>query len=468
MSNVWSLERERHGPPRAHRLDPDWAWSPYQPDGSRPWSLRLAGHLFRRAAFGATWRQLQTALREGPAATVERLLRPQDDLASFQRRFDQFDDAVARSGSTSGLRSWWLRRMLETPHPLLEKVTLFWHSHFAVSDRVVRDARLMKDHVHTLRRHALGSYADLLRSLTRDAATLVGLGAEANRKLRPSHALARQFLDRYTLGPGRATADDVDGVARAFTGWFVLRGALRFFPSERDSRAKVIRGRRGDFDPAAAVDVLLEDPATPLWVVRNVYRWFVSEVDEPSDELLRPLADQFGRDYDVARLLRRILLSNLFYSQAAHLRRVKSPVEFALSVAVPLEGLVPTEPLGAWLARLGQDLYRPPAEEGWAGGTHWVTPASLVARNNLAHWLLTVGQNEPKLSPWSVAQRAGRSTVEAAAEMLLDLLLPDGLTPQTRARLLEQTVADARRHGTDTATRLLVHRLSALPEFQLA
>ena len=106
-------------------------WAPYEPDAGRPWNLRLAGHLYRRAGFGATWGQLQQALADGPQRTVDRLLRPEADTDAFNQGFDEYDAAAARSGSADGLRAWWLRRMIHTPHPLLEKMTLFWHHHFA-------------------------------------------------------------------------------------------------------------------------------------------------------------------------------------------------------------------------------------------------------------------------------------------------------------------------------------------------
>jgi len=129
-------------------------WGVYQPNDGQPWDLRRASHLFRRAAFGGTWGELQQALKDGPAATIDRLLRPAGDLAAFQKSFDDYDRAAGTSDSDEGPRAWWLRRMIETPHPLLEKMTLFWHSHFGISRARVAAGGLLVPLIHTFRTHA--------------------------------------------------------------------------------------------------------------------------------------------------------------------------------------------------------------------------------------------------------------------------------------------------------------------------
>ncbi|MEJ2704821.1 MAG: DUF1800 family protein [Sedimentisphaerales bacterium] len=134
--------------------DPGWAWAAYEPDDERPWSLAQAGHLYRRAAFGGDWEQLQQALSDGPQWAVDKLLKPSSDVEAFNATLDDYETSVT---SASDLRAWWLRRMIQTPHPLLEKMTLFWHSYFATSAMEVKDAQLMRQYVWLLRSQALGS-----------------------------------------------------------------------------------------------------------------------------------------------------------------------------------------------------------------------------------------------------------------------------------------------------------------------
>ena len=123
-------------------VDPGWAWAEYEPDGKRPWTPQLAGHLLRRATFGADWQQHQQAAEAGPRRTIDLLMRPEADVASFERTMSQDEEAVARGSSIESLRAWWLRRMIKSPHPLQEKMTLFWHSHFGVSNSRVNEAQL--------------------------------------------------------------------------------------------------------------------------------------------------------------------------------------------------------------------------------------------------------------------------------------------------------------------------------------
>lgn len=146
--NQQAVSVDASGPRPGAGIDPDWAWSRYEPDDVRPWTLRLVGHLYRRAGFGANWSQCQRGLTEGPGQTIDRLLQPQGDLAAFEAQYDGYENAAAGGDSTASLRAWWLRRMIETPYPLQEKMTLFWHSQMGISNARVKSGRLMAAHVH--------------------------------------------------------------------------------------------------------------------------------------------------------------------------------------------------------------------------------------------------------------------------------------------------------------------------------
>ncbi len=455
------------GATAAKFADPAWAWAPYQPDDQRPWSLPLAGHLFRRAAFGANWGQLQQALREGPQPTVDRLLHPEVDVAAFNRTYDQIESSTGGAGSADGLRAWWLRRMIETPHPLLEALTLFWHDHFAISNVKVNNAGLMARHVQTLRSYALGRYDGLLEALTEDPAVLAGLQSDANRKALPNPNLARALMECYVLGPGNFSETDVQEAARAFTGWFVLRDRLRYFPREHDDGPKKILGRQGNFAAKDVVRITLDQPAAPRLLVGKLYRWLICETAEPDDALVAPLARTFAKDYDVGKLVGTMLRSNLFFSEAAYRRRVKGPVEFALGIIRGLEGLVPTSRLGNDLADLGQNLGHPPTVKGWPGGRYWINGATLVGRSNLALALLSGA--EPygnRLDPLPVATKHGFTEAESAGRFLIDLFLQGDLNADVRRTLMAGLKETA--EGTSGQLRRLAHSVFTLPEFQLA
>ncbi|HUT94758.1 MAG TPA: DUF1800 domain-containing protein [Thermoguttaceae bacterium] len=450
-------------PPAGNPADPQWAWAPYEPDDNRPWNLALAGHLYRRAAFGADGDQLQQAVADGPQRAVEMLVSPQTAVADFHRSYDGYE----ASANADALRAWWLRRMIQTPHPLLEKMTLFWHNHFAATGVRVNNAPMMRDHVQLLREHALGSYPPLLEAVSRDPALLVSVGADENRKAVPNENYARELMARFSLGPGNFMEEDIREAARAFTGWRVLRNQLRYFPADHDPGVKRILGREGKFDGDDVVEIVLQEPATPRLLVRKLYRWLVSETDEPSEALVVPLAESFAKDYDVAKLVETILRSNLFFSPAAYRQRIKGPVEFALGIVRGLEGMVPTANLGNDLAALGQNLYRPPTVKGWEGGRFWLNGATLVGRSNLAAALLSGAKPYgEKLDPLAVAGKHGHATPEAAARFLVDLFLQGDLDEGV-AEALSKTATTGEGSPAERLRRF-AHAVVTLPEFQLA
>ncbi|MCH7909692.1 MAG: DUF1800 family protein [Candidatus Hydrogenedentes bacterium] len=181
--------------------------------------------------------------------------------------------------------------MIVPPHPLLETMTLFWHSHFGISNAQVKNARLMQQHVQLLRKEALGSFGTMLRAIPFDPAVLLCLDSTANRKAMPNENFARALLENYTLGPGHFKEEDVAEAARAFTGWFVLRGKLKYIAREHDEGPKSILGRQANFAAADVVEIVLNQRVTSERIVRKLYRWLISETQEPADELIRPLAE---------------------------------------------------------------------------------------------------------------------------------------------------------------------------------
>jgi len=448
------------------QLDPVWAWAPYEPDARRPWDLRWAGHLYRRAGFGATWEQLQQALKKGPQRTIDTLLRPEADLAAFNRTYEQYEEAAA--GSIDSLRAWWLRRMIVTPHPLLEKMTLFWHGHFALSSAKVGSPLLMQRHVQLLRRGALGRFEPLLKAVARDPATLIWLDANDNRKARLDEQYARAILETFTLGPDKFSPQDVREAARALSGWSVFQNEFRFVEREHDAGVKQVLGQQGNFGGDDLLGIALEQPATARSLVRKLYRWLISETDVPDDGLIAPLAAPFAKDYDVLKLVETMLRSNWFFSLSAYRRRIKSPVEFAVGIVRPLEELVPTVHLGRDLAALGQNLYQPPSIRGWPGGRMWINKATVLGRSNLALALLAgAGAYGDKIDPAAVARRHGSATPQAAGRFLLDLFLQGDVAAKVAEGLLQMAAAPAE---SDAPRRLrqLAHGVVTLPEFQLA
>lgn len=441
-------------------VDPEWAWAPFEPDAEHPWTHALAAHLFRRAGFGATWAELQQAVADGPGTTLRRLTSGYYAAQSFHQRFDELEPA--NPGSATTVSAWWLRRMIETPDPFDERMTLFWHSSLAIRADRVGDPGLLAGHIRRLRLVNGGPLQEVFDEQLSDPAVLQALGGGVNRRARPNTELARAFLDDLTLGPGVATHEDVNDVARMMTGWFVVRGKLRFIEREQDRGGTHLHGRAYPVDRAALPhvdrgslpDVVRDHPSALPWLARRLYRAYISEADDPPAALIESSTKGFCFLGSAHHLAGMMLRSNLFYSPLAMHRRVKSPVELAVGLARALEGIVPTEPLAQDLANLGQDLANPPTLRGWPGGRAWITDATMTGRLNLLHELLQPdGRYKGRLDPARTMERHGRSPSDDPVGFFTELL---GLPPEPG------------RADEATSPREVVARLVARPEYQLA
>src|SRR5271170_4718563 len=171
------------------------AWSRYEPSAEAPWDLRRVVHLHRRAGFGATWLELERDLADGPEVAIDRILtgrsRASGVPADFDRVSSRIADAAVQSGDLLRLHAWWVYRLLFSPDPLGERLTLLWHNHFATSNEKVHDLRAMRRQNETHRRLARARFGELLAAAIREPALLLYLDATANRKGRPNENLAR-------------------------------------------------------------------------------------------------------------------------------------------------------------------------------------------------------------------------------------------------------------------------------------
>jgi hypothetical protein len=250
-----------------------------------------------------------------------------------------------------------------------------------------------------------------------------------------------------------------------------MMSKLRYIPREHDGNIKQILGQKGNFTGDDVIRIALEQRATAQTFVHKLYRWLICETEEPDAKLIAPLAKSFAKDYDILKLVEKMLRSNLFFSPVAYRRRIKCPVEFALGIVKGLEGVISTTQLAKDLADLGQNLYHLPTMKGWVGGRHWINSATMVGRHNLALALLQgSGPYGNKLNPWTVAKKHGCSTPESATGFLLDLFLQGDLEPDVRDVLLKTAGAPADAGGGDPAgtIRRFAHAVVTLPEFNLA
>jgi hypothetical protein len=489
--------------PTLDQVDPSEAWQPWRPTDDDPWGRKWAAHLYRRAGFGADRDDLAEAERLGFQGTLDLLLRGRPGADEVMETLADAGRIVASSDDGEKLRGWWLYAMLQGGHPLREKLTLFWHDHFATSLAKVQDSSLMFAQNGLLRRHALGRFGPLLRAIGRDGAMLVWLDSRSNVKGRPNENYARELMELFSLGVGHYNERDVREAARAFTGWRADGAGFACDDRFHDHGPKTVLGQAGNWDGDDVARIVLEQPAAARFLVHKLYRAFVSEQAAPPDSLLEPLCRAFrASDYDVAALIGTILGSRHFYSSHAFRRRIKGPVEYVLGAVrsvyrrygerAPDYRPLPQRVLVARLRAMGQDLFAPPSVKGWPGGASWLNTATMLERDNFAHALAT-GTLWPGSAPGSSGRSAaladapeepappvaydparllseeGMSRPEDIVDTLLDLHLPGGVRPRARERLVA-FLAGGEATGDDPSRRVraAVHAIMTMAEYHLA
>lgn len=396
---------------------------------------REAGHLLRRAGFGGTPDQVRLLAEWGPERAVDRML----DFESSRDAYpgvgaDAFDGTIVREPTPEERRAlraarqrqdeafieryrmevqrrqradreqiramqrWWLARMIETPRPLEEKLTLFWHGHFASGYRTVRNSYHMFLQNQLFRSHAAGNFGDLMRGIIRDPAMLRYLDNNRNRADSPNENLARELMELFALGEGNYTELDIREGARALTGYTYHGNEFVFNRNAHDTGTKRILGRTGPFDGDGFVGAILARRACAEFVAHELYRFFVAGVPGPGDPARRAttrVIERLGRtlrraDYELRPVLRELFLSEHFYDPSVIGSQIKSPVqlvvEAARSLGAPVRDLAVAT---AALDRMGQTLFLPPDVDGWSGGRAWVNTSTLFARQNTLAYLLT-------------------------------------------------------------------------------
>jgi uncharacterized protein (DUF1800 family) len=446
-------------------LDPAWAWRPYVATHEQPLGRALAAHLYRRAGFAADEALLAEAAKCDAATAVRQLLQPGEVAASFRSQMDALTRTIIAAGNPQKLAAVWLYRMLHSPRQLEEKATLFWHGHFATGADKVDEAALMHDQIETLRKHALGDFAAMTHEVSRDPAMLIYLDSATNRKAHPNENFAREVMELFCLGEGHYSEKDIQELSRCFTGWEVKQKKFRFNRYQHDPGDKTILGQTGPFGGEEGVKIVLERPDAPRFIVRKLVRFFVRDEPELSDEAIEPLAVEFREhNLDIAFLVERILTSELFYSEHAVGRKVRSPIELAVGLLRSLEGSTDTNFLGEELRELGQGLYFPPNVKGWDGGRAWINSATLLGRTNLVQRI--VDNDKTRFAGGALPllfEKHGVSGPEATVDWLAGLLLATPLAANTRARL----VVLASEGDPAGGARRVICALGATPEFQL-
>ena len=478
----------------------------------------LLDHLLRRAGFGATAIEREAFLGRPYADIVEELVSfdPADTNIDHLIQTPNHVGVTARAGGftpdtvINDARQRWLFRMVHTPAPLQEKMTLFWHHHFATAYSKLAGAvtgshatRLMdanpstdaagvRGQIEMFRQLGLGSFRTLLVEVARDPAMVIWLDGRTNFRRQPQENFARELMELFTVGVGSFVEADVYAAARVFTGWNLQLEGGRDTPTSRylfnynaaqhDTDAKTFTfaiypngsktiparaGAAGQQDGLDLINALAVHPSTARRLAGRLWSWFVSEVQPPEPDWVEQIAQVYlANDTRMQPVMRAVLLSTAFRSPRHRFTRYAWPVEFIVRALkeVGYVGYSVNDALTP-LLNMGQQLYEPPDVNGWALGPSWFSTGAMLARMNFAAALATNQRFELRN-----AARPHKATPESVLAFVTSRVALSQLPAPMNTALLNYVRAGGTWTGSDAQllakTSGLFHLVVGSGEFQ--
>jgi uncharacterized protein (DUF1800 family) len=372
-------------------------------------------HLYNRAGFGISYPALHQLSKKRVDKTVERLFNPNADvtdlktvtseeyeaqqlvLAGLNGKKDQTpiekqqreEITKARNEKSRELNIDWIRQMITTETPLLEKTTLFWHGHFACRSNNPYFSQQLNN---IQRNNALGSFKTLLIAVSQSPAMLDYLNNQQNRKGHPNENFARELMELFTMGRGNYSETDIKEAARAFTGWsYNKTGQFAFNQKVHDDQVKTFFGETGNFDGEAIIDKILEKRETATFICRKLYVFFVNDI--PNETHVAELANEFySQHYNITAVMKKLFTAGWFYGAENKGNKIKSPIELLVNLSREFEVTYHKPQVLIQLqTSLGQYLFNPPNVSGWSAGKSWIDSSSLMLRLKIPSLVLNDG-----------------------------------------------------------------------------
>jgi uncharacterized protein (DUF1800 family) len=346
----------------------------------------LVAHLYRRAGFGATpaeldelsqhsWTDLVDGLLAGltgpdPAGDAVPLPHlttvPESNVPGYYyNAWNEYIDLI----------TWWLGRMVVTGTPLREKLTLLLHCQFPTSITKVGWAYMMYAQNQLFRQLGPGNFETLVQAVAKDPAMLIWLDTDTSHKDAPNQNFARELMERFTMGVGNYSQEDVIQGARCFTGWELdtQTGEYFFNTYDHDDGVKGFLGRSGRFNGEDIVHIVVNEPASHRWLISRLWSWLAFPI-YPTNPLVQDFVHGYAKDLNLTNLLEAMFNHPAFVSPQARQGLVKQPIELLVG-ALRVLGLT-TAPFGngnlQWLlSNIGQVPFAPPSVGGWGFNQFW-------------------------------------------------------------------------------------------------
>jgi uncharacterized protein (DUF1800 family) len=404
-------------------------------------------------------------------------LRPHPkDMADDAKKLIQED----RNKQDKALNSAWIKQLSETDAQLREKMTLFWHNHFACN---IGNAFYEQELNNIERENALGNFKTLLMQVSQASGMLQFLNNQQNQKGHPNENFARELMELFTLGRGHYSENDIRESARAFTGWSYdgKTGAYAFRPKVHDEGLKTFMGQTGNFYGEDIIDIILKNKQTAVFISTKLYRYLVNDI--PDADSIAQMADIFYQSgYEIKPLLEFVFHADWFYDDRNIGNLVKSPVELLTGLNRQFYVTYQNpEVLLQFQRTLGQILFRPPNVAGWPGGRNWIDSSSLMYRMKIPSTILNAGiidftaKTDPEDEAYMASVRKQQPNVikrvqtQPAWDKFLSAIPAETSKIQMAEFMLEpklnKTITDEINNSPDIKTTMI--QIVSTPEYQL-
>ncbi|MEZ5043733.1 MAG: DUF1800 domain-containing protein [Saprospiraceae bacterium] len=467
---------------------------------SGEWTFEQAAHLLRRATFAPTYAQIKQAVDMGMEATLSQLFAdiPLPDAPIY---YDEEEDPNAPLGTTwinapysntqnykparaRSLRAWIMINIMEEGISIREKLTLFWHNHFAVNN--VNDPKYIYRYLDLIRRNAWGNFRELVKNMTVEPAMLRFLNGNQNTAVAPNENYARELLELFTIGKGplagpddytNYTEVDVLEIARVLTGWrdrgFNTNNAAiniepYFTANRHDQTSKQLSHRfnntvinnQGDSEYADLIDIIFQQKEVSRFICRKLYRWFIYyKIDDNAEvNVIEPMADLLiENNFEIKAVLQTLLRSEHFYDILSVGPMIKNPVDFVIAPLKQMQVSLPKDNLPLYYAimvkiystvtLMEMDYINPPQVAGWKAYYQepqfyrtWINATTLQQRmgytNKVATFGFTTQGEKTRINPLEVIKLVDKPTdPNAVIDEFAKIWFPQPLTDSQKVAL---------------------------------
>lgn len=468
----------------------------YEPSENAPWGRPRVQHLFRRLGYGASPEELELALMEGPAATVDRLLdeardRPPREAPEWAD-WDWETFGQNEKDPFEAFTDWSMDWMLSAlDHGVREKMELFWQNHFVTKWEGYNCPSYYYQYTETIRGNAFGNLKQFVVEITRSPAMLFFLNGFQNNRLEPNENYARELFELFTLGENNGyTQQDIAEASRALTGWngwTTFCGEIEWAPWGHDAGEKTVFGRTGRWDYLGLIDILFEERGELIarYISEKIYRHFVNP--NVSEEVVSGMAaTMLAADFEIMPVLKQLFKSEHFFDVTHQGGIIKSPMDL-LATWIREGQFGRFNELTTWglygMASMGMLLGEAPDVAGWPGNRAWIDSNRITLRwefmDGFAWALYNVNQNVYRDFARELTNDS-RSAAEIARAMI-DYFIPGGLNTEEAYEIATdvykwEVPANYYEDGTWSLNFpsapwqgvILMRHIGRLPEFQLS